>query len=322
MEYGSVGGIDKPISRLVQGTVMLDASDLDAGFALLDAVYALGCTAFDTAHDYGDGDSERCLGRWIRQRGVRDRVCVIDKGAHHNVDRRRVTPFDITSDLHDSLARFGFEPIDLYLLHRDDPSVPVGPIIETLNAHVAAGKIMAFGASNWSHQRIEEANAYASDHGLRPFAASSPHFSLAEQFVEPWEECVAISGPGNEEARAWYRESSLPVFAWSSLAGGFFSGRFTRGNLDSFASYLDQICVNTYCREANFLRLERAQMLADDKGLSLPQVALGYVLNQPLDLYAVVGCASGAEFAANLAATHLELSEAELAWLDLRQEDP
>ncbi len=63
----------------------------------------------------------------------------IGKGAQHNRDRRRVTPFDITSNLYDSLARFRTDYIDLYLLHRDDPNVPVGPIVETLNEHYEAG---------------------------------------------------------------------------------------------------------------------------------------------------------------------------------------
>jgi aryl-alcohol dehydrogenase-like predicted oxidoreductase len=322
MDYGSIPGIDKPISRLVQGTVMLNTAHLEAGFSLLDDVLALGCTAFDTAHDYGRGDSERCLGRWVRERGIQDRVVIIDKGAHHNEDRRRVTPFDITADLYDSLARLHFEPIDLYLLHRDDPSVPVGPIIETLNQHLVAGRIRAFGASNWSHQRIEEANAYAALHGLAPFAASSPHFSLAEQLVEPWEGCVAISGNKQVQARSWYRQTQLPLFAWSSLAGGFFSGRFTRENLDSFVAYLDKICVTSYCHEANFQRLERAQQLASEKGVSLPQIALAYVMNQPLNLFAVVGCVNGAEFAANELALVIKLDEAELEWLDLRRDEP
>ncbi|CAN5875957.1 hypothetical protein BH24DEI2_BH24DEI2_18400 [soil metagenome] len=178
MNYGSVAGIDKPVSRLVQGTVMV-SEDAERGFDLLDEIYALGCTAFDTAHVYGEGDNERTVGRWLRDRGLREKIVLIGKGAHHNADRARVTPFDITADLHDSLARFKTEYIDLYLLHRDDPGVPVGPIIDTLNEHLAAGRIRAFGGSNWTHTRVAEANAYAERNALTPFAASSPNFSLA-----------------------------------------------------------------------------------------------------------------------------------------------
>jgi aryl-alcohol dehydrogenase-like predicted oxidoreductase len=137
VQYGEVQGVDKPISRLVQGTVMVGSERADRSFELLDEVRELGCTAFDTAHQYGAGDSERTFGRWMEVRGLREEVVVIGKGAHHNQDRARVIPFDITADLFDSLARLRTEYIDLYLLHRDDPFVPVGPIIETLNEHLA-----------------------------------------------------------------------------------------------------------------------------------------------------------------------------------------
>ena len=83
MEYGSIPGIDKSVSRIVQGTVMLDEADPTASFALLDAAVEAGCTAFDTARHYGRG-SEAVFGRWIRERGLRDRIMVLGKGAHHS----------------------------------------------------------------------------------------------------------------------------------------------------------------------------------------------------------------------------------------------
>jgi aryl-alcohol dehydrogenase-like predicted oxidoreductase len=316
MKYGSIPGIARPVSRLVQGTVMVNSRELDAGFALLDGIYALGCNAFDTAHVYGNGDGERTLGRWIRERGVRDRVVIITKGAHHNQDRRRVTPFDITADLHDSLARFQVDSIDLYLLHRDDPGAPVGPIVEILNEHCAAGRIHAFGGSNWSHERIAAANEYAASHGLTPFAVSSPQFSLAEMVVEPWAECISISGPAAAAARAYYERTQIPLFTWSSLAGGFFSGRFRRDNLDQFTSGLDAVCVKSYCYEANFGRLERAEQLARQRGLSLPQIALAYSQSHPLNLFSLVGCRTPEELAENITALETRLTPQEVRWLE------
>lgn len=320
MQYGSVPGVDKPISRLVQGTVMVNSKEMEKSFALLDGVRALGCTTFDTGHVYGNGDNERTVGAWVRDRGVREDVVIIGKGAHHNRDRRRVTPFDITADIHDSLARFQFDYIDLYLLHRDDPNVPVGPIVEVLNEHREAGRIRAFGGSNWSVARFQEANDYAAKHGLTPFVASSPNFSLADQVQEPWENCITISGPANADARAWYAEQGTPLFTWSSLAGGFFSGRFRRDNLDRFESYLDQLCVTSYCYEQNFQRLDRVEQLAQEKGLTIPQIATAYVMSQPLNIFALVGCATPDEYAANMAAMETKLTDAEMAWLDLRGE--
>src|SRR5438132_7659596 len=154
MKHGNVQGITKPISRLVQGTVMLRAATLDASFQLLDEVFAAGGNTFDAAHHYGNGECERVLGQWLASRGIRDQVVILTKGAHHSIDRRRVTPFDITADLFDSLARLKTDHVELYVLHRDDPNVPVGPIVEILNEHHRAGRIGAFGGSNWSIERI------------------------------------------------------------------------------------------------------------------------------------------------------------------------
>jgi aryl-alcohol dehydrogenase-like predicted oxidoreductase len=318
MIYGQVPGINKPVSRLVQGTVMVTSADEDYAFRLLDDIFALGGNTFDTAHVYGNGDNERTFGRWVASRGLRDQIVILGKGAHHNQDRRRVTPFDISADIHDSLARMQVSHIDLYILHRDDPTVPVGPIVEVLNEHQAAGRIRAFGGSNWSHERIQQANEYAQQHGLIPFAVSSPNFSLADQVREPWENCISIGAERGRAAREWYAQTGLAVFAWSSLAGGFFSGRFRRDNLNSFSEYLDVLCVNSYCYEDNFRRLDRVEALAEAKGLSLPQVAMAYVMSQPMNIFALVGCKNGDEFRANIAALELRLTPEEIAWLELQ----
>ncbi len=321
MEYGTVAGIDKPVSRLVQGTIPLTESDVPGSLALLDAVYEHGCRTFDTAHGYGGGACERVLGQWVKSRGVRDEIVILDKGAHPYDGRVRVTPEDITSDLHESLGRMKLDYVDLYVLHRDNPEVPVGPIVDVLNEHKRAGKIGEFGGSNWSTSRIAEANAYAAEEGLDPFTISSPNYSLAVQVKPPWEGCLSISGPAGAEERAWYIEQGMPIFPWSSLAGGFFSGRFRRDNLETFESYLDKLCVESYCVEENFLRLDRVEELGARDGLSIPQVAMAYIMSQPLDVFALVGCRTGDEFAMNAAVLGQKLNEDELAWLDLRSSE-
>src|SRR5262249_30771156 len=129
MRYGEIPGVNKPVARVIQGTTML-GSDLNEAesFALLDQVYELGCNTLDTAHVYSGGNSERIIGRWLQARGLRDKVIIITKGAAHSADRRRMTPFDLAADLHDSLVRLRADSIDLYLLHRDDPDKPFEPI--------------------------------------------------------------------------------------------------------------------------------------------------------------------------------------------------
>src|SRR5688500_17769464 len=116
MKYGHIDGVENPISRLVQGTVMVSSERLDECFELLDGVFELGGNAFDTAHVYGSGDNERTVGQWVNSRGVRENVVILGKGAHPYGGRNRVTPADISQDIAESLERFGFEKIDLYLL--------------------------------------------------------------------------------------------------------------------------------------------------------------------------------------------------------------
>jgi aryl-alcohol dehydrogenase-like predicted oxidoreductase len=320
MKYDYIPGVGKPISRLVQGTVMINSQELEKGFKLLDEIFELDCTTFDTGHIYGNGDNERSVGRWVNERGIRDKVVIIGKGAHQTQDRKRVHPFDISAHIYDSLARFKFDYIDMYILHRDDPAVPVGAIVETLNEHVRAGHIHAFGGSNWSHHRIQAANKYAEAHGLLPFVVSSSNLSLAIRMKEPWPGCLSLTTADQAEARAWYAETQLPLIPWSSLAGGFFSGRFNRDNLDTFTSGLDKVCLEAYCYEENFKRLDRTRELAAEKGLTLAQIATAYVFSQPMNIFGLVGCQNGAEFKENMETMELRLTPEEIAWLELRRD--
>ena len=317
MLYSDIPGIDKPVSRLVQGTMWMNAGNLDAAFAALDAFHAAGGNCIDTAHIYGGGDNERAVGQWIHSRGVRDEVVILAKGAHHSQDRKRVTPFDIQSDIQDSLARFKVDHLDLYLLHHDDPSQPVGPLVETLHAAREAGQIHAYGGSNWTVERLREVNAYAAAHGLTPFVVSSPQFSLAVQQVAPWVDCESLSGPAGEPARAWCRQNGVTLFVWSSLAGGFFSGRFRRDNLDTLTELYDQLAVKVYCIEENFQRQDRAQELAAGKGVTVPHIALAYVYNQPEGIHALSGARTPEEVRVNVEATEIVLTAEEIAYLEL-----
>ena len=318
MRYGSIAEIDKQVSRVAQGTMMLRSDDLDKCFALLDAVYATGVNTFDAGHVYGGGDCDRVFGQWVRQRKLRDKIVLMDKCCHHNADRKRVTPFDLTSDLHDCLARLGFDHIDIFAFHRDDPSQPVGPLIERLNEHVKEGKIAAFGASNWTHDRIAQANEYADSRSLMGFSVASPHYSLGRLIEPPWPDCVSITGDENHDARQWFRSTQMAMVTWSGLCGGFFSGRFRRDNLDSFTEGADLNCIRCYCTEDNFDRLDRAEQLAAEKNATVAQIALAYLICGPLNCFPLMAAWTPEQAAENAAAADIELTPDEISWLDLR----
>jgi len=323
MRYGNIPGVSKPVSHLVQGTAntVFDPSKPEQAFGLLDTALEYGINTFDTAHVYGDGN-ETTLGNWVRERGVRDRIVILAKGAHPGDGRNRVTPEDIEADMTESMQRQGLDYFDLYVLHRDDPSVPVGPIVEALNAHQKAGRIGAFGGSNWSWERIKEANDYAAANNLTPFAVTSPNYSLAEMYQPPWDGCVSISGPQGQAARDYYAKTGIAVMPWSSMAGGFFSDTYHRDNLDTFSKddYFAQICIKCYCGETNFQRLDRARELAVAKGLTVAQIALAFTASQPMNLFPLVSSLTRDQFAANAAALDMTLTPQELAYLDLKAE--
>ncbi len=321
MNYGRIGGIGKDVSRVGQGLIMLTQDDLEGGFGLLDAVYEAGITLFDSAFIYGGGACDRVFGQWVADRGLRDKVVLMDKCCHPRHDRNRVTPCDLTSELDACLARLKFDYIDIFSFHRDDESVPVGPLVDRMNQHIREGKILAYGASNWTHQRIAEANAYAQANDLAGFTVSSPQYSLAECIEDPWGgTSITITGTDNQDARDWYQANQMPVLSWSSLCGGLFSGRFRRDNVDSFTDGADKRCVRCYCSEDNFNRLDRAEELAEEKNASLTQIALAYLLYGPLNCYPLTASWTPAEAADNAKAADIELTAEEIAWLDLRTE--
>ncbi len=325
MRYGSIPGVEKPVSRLVQGTAntVFDASKPEQAFGLLDTAMEHGINTFDTAHVYGEG-SETTLGNWVRERGVRDQIVILAKGAHPYGGQNRVTPEDIEADLTESMQRQKLDYFDLYVLHRDDPSVPVGPIVEALNAYKKAGRIGAFGGSNWSWERIKEANDYAAANNLTPFAVTSPNYSLAEMYQPPWDGCLSISGPLFQAARDYYAGSGIAVMPWSSMAGGFFSDTYHRDNLETFPKddYFAQICIKCYCGETNFERLDRARELAEARNVSVAQIALAFAFSQPMNLFPLVSSLTRHQFGVNAAAVDLTLTPQELAYLDLKAENP
>ena len=322
MDYGKVAGIEKPISRIVFGTDRLRGRGLawlpnrlleQQAFSLLDRSFELGCNSFDTARIYRD--SERTLGAWMRERRNRDKIVVISKGCHPNLlGHPRLSPSDVSHDLHASLKALGTDFIDLYLLHYDHPTARVEPVMEQLNRHIDEGKISAIGASNWSHDRIASANTFAASKGLKPFSASSIQFSLAEWPRSPWPgNAVTLGGDGQAAAREWYSTQRLPVFAYSSLARGFFSNHYHPKH--PYANRVSWFNATYFGTEENIQRLERTRMFAREHHVTVAQVALAYVLCHPLHAFAVVGCTTSDKFAQDVAALSLRLDEATLHWL-------
>lgn len=293
-----IPGIPIPVSQLVLGTVYFHRDRQAEANAVLDRFLERGGNTFDTAHCYGPNSSET-LGRWISDRGVRDQVVIIDKGCHP-YGSPRMSVADLEADLADDLQRLGTGRVDLWMFHRDDAGAHLKDLLAVLDQKVKEGVVGAIGASNWTTARIAQANQIAHDYGWTPLVASSPNLCLAIPNEPMWSGCVSMS----EEDKQWHAETGMPVFAWSSVARGFFAG------------FEDDDVRRVFHNEVNFQRRSRTETLAAKLGVKPVQIALAWTLSQPFPVHALVGCRTAAEVDEAFGAIELAISDEDLAWLE------
>ncbi len=220
-----------------------------------------------------------------------------------------MTPEVIARELGESLDRLGLDRIDLLFLHRDDPSVPVGELLTALEAERMAGRVAAYGASNWTTGRLAEADAWARSRGIPGFAASSPNLSLAVPVRPPWTGCVTAGDPAS---LAWYERTAMPLVAWTPLARGWFADPPPDPATLSLA---DADVLEAFDSAVNRERHDRARALASRIGATATQVALAWLLHRPFPTWAVVGARSVAEVEESAAAAHLRIGPSELGSL-------
>jgi len=301
LKYGKVPHYDKEVSKIVMGVIPLPTDDRARAFELLDAYRAAGGNIIDNSYSYGQRFAD-ILKAYYELHG-QDALIRFDKGNHHssnNDEGRRVSKEAIDNDLRGNLERQGVTYSDFYVLHRDDTRVPAGDVVEWLNEHLAAGRIKVFGGSNWHHTRIAEANEYAEKHGLQGFSVSSPNLSLALANEPMWWEALQI----DREGRDWHEKTGFPLFAWSSGGGGFYA------RVDS------PDIKRVYHNDTNFARLKRADELAEKLGVSTPQIALAWTLNQPINVWALIGPNTLEQVQQNVAAVDITLTQQQLDWLE------
>lgn len=316
MKYTKIENVPVEVSEIIYGTAtkpMMNGEDCDA---MLDYVTAQGVTTLDTARSYGQ--AEAVLGRWMERRGNRDKLCIISKGCNPDQTGIRFTPQSLEEELGQSLEALKTDCIDLYALHRDDKNVDVSVFIDTLNRFQREGRIRAFGTSNWSFSRFKEANHYAVRTGQQSFRFAEPAYSLAVMVGDPFGGSEHLSGRNLAEARAGYMKMQVPIFAYSSLARGFFSGAVnSMMPFDEIRSILPpETCTEYLCQE-NIDRLREAEKLAHDRGADVAQIALAFVLAQPFIAGAIIGPKSQEHFYEDLQAVNMPLTNAELAALNL-----
>jgi len=287
-----------------------DVKGKDADRLVSDFIEAGGCF-FDTAHCYsfwvenGLGASEREFGACLKRLGCWNKVVVGTKGGHPDggVNYPRPDAYMsesmIKSDVDESLERLGAERIDLYYLHRDDPRMSSAEVIGILNREIERGRIRYIGASNWSIQRIAEANEYASKHGLQGFVASQLHWSLADpnwkQGPDPIMRYVT------EEDREWYASVGISIVAYSSTAGGYFAS--SHGS------------SGTYDNPTNIKRRNCAEELASKLNCTSAQIAMSYLLHQKPLTIPIFRTTNQAHLREIIDSVSINLSEDQIQWL-------
>jgi aryl-alcohol dehydrogenase-like predicted oxidoreductase len=287
-------------------------------FALFDRFVALGGNFIDTARIYSDwvpGEkhrSERILGGWLQARGNRSRLVLATKGAHpfiESLQTPRTSAAEIRDDLEGSLHTLRTDVIDLYWLHRDDATRPVGHFIDLLNAFRREGKIRAFGGSNWSVARLQAANAYAAESGQQGFTASQPLWCLGSAQARPTTDGGLVRF--DRAAYDFHRTTGLAVVPYTSQAKGFYA----KLALPPEQQPAD-LAQNEYYCPPNLAAAAVAGRIAQHRGVNLSAIVLAYLWSRPFPVVPIVGCRTVAQLEDCAAALPVRLAGAELAELE------
>jgi len=197
--------------------------------------------------------------------------------------------------------------IEFYWLHKDDWSVDPGEIIESINELIRQGKVGAAGCSNWSSDRIEQANAYAAEHGLQGFELSQIQWSLAQadQSKESFLSHKDIVMTDSEYK--WYLDHNMTVFAWGSQAHALFR------RADKYGwENLPESLLNEFGSEDNRIRYERVKEYSKESGLSISQITLAYITCNRLPGVALIGCKNMEQLNDSMSAADIVIGEDEL----------
>ena len=311
-----IAGIDKPVSQITLGTAFYNTRTQDRWSEILDEFVQLGGTAIDTARGYGA--SEEVIGHWLNTSGVREGLVLITKCG---LTSEGVLPAEnlkelIETELATSLRTLNTDYVDVFMLHRDNPGLPVSDILEPLNETIACGQVKVLGASNWEYARLTEANEYAEKHGMAGFGVVSNNLSLARPSVPFYPGLVSA----DKQGEAWHAATGIPLIPWSSQARGFFTGRYTRAmakEAPTDADAFTQRMLVCYGTEDNFTRIERASELGQRKGgYTAVEVALSWLLHRPFPIVPIVGTQTTSELVSCTKALTLDLTEDEQKWVD------
>jgi len=318
MDYRTLGRSGCAVSSFALGTMTFgqETDEAEAG-RQLDRFVEAGGTLVDTADVYGAsvGAAEEIIGSWLTARpaAITGRVVLATKGRFPTDDSPNgegLSARHLTRALDASLRRLGVETVDLYQVHSFDPCTPLDETLRTLDGFVRAGKILYYGLSNFTGWQLTKTVLLAAELGLTAPVTLQPQYSLVVREVE-WEIVPAALDAG------------LGLLPWSPLAGGWLSGKYTRDQRPSGATRLGEDPgrgMEAWDRrgtERTWTIIGAVQKVAEDRGVSMAEVALAWVRDRPGVTSVILGARTLGQLEANLRSADLRLSAAETAALDL-----
>ncbi|MBW0272662.1 aldo/keto reductase [Nocardia sp. MH4] len=302
MQYRSLGRTGVRVSSLTLGAMNFGAlgnSTQAEVTAMIDVAIEGGINVIDTADFYGSGESEELVGKAVA--GRRDDLVLATKASlpmGEERNRRGASRRWLVTALDDSLRRLGVDHVDLYQIHRWDPSVRDEETLSALTDLRQAGKIRYFGSSTFPAYRIVEAQWAAREHRLGRYVTEQPSYSILQRGIETHMLPVA-------------QEYGLGVLAWSPLASGWLSGaiRADREIATSRSAFMPERFDTTLpVNQARLAAVEQLAEVADQAGLTLIQLALGFVTAHPGVTSAIIGPRTMAHLHSQLAAADTTLS--------------
>jgi aryl-alcohol dehydrogenase-like predicted oxidoreductase len=307
MDYRPLGRTGVSVSPLCLGAMMFGAMgnpDHDASVRIIHRALDAGINFIDTADVYSSGESEEIVGQALAG-GRRDNVVLATKvGLPFGEDpnQRGTSRRWITEAVEGSLRRLGTDWIDLYQIHRLDPTADIDETLGALSDLVHAGKIRAFGASTVPASGIVEAQWTAERRGRERFRTEQPPYSLLTRAIE-------------YDVLPTCLRYGIGVLVYSPLAGGWLSGKYRKGHEitgpGSAARAQRFPGVYDSTNPANAAKLDAADALgalADEAGMSLVQMAIAFVIRHPAVTSAIIGPRTMEHFESYLAADETELS--------------
>lgn len=316
MKKGTLGKTTLTVSAVCMGTVYFGSRmDETASFAMLDHFAELGGNFLDTARVYADWvplaqrqASEKCIGRWLKARKIQDQVVIATKGGHPPLflpGRPTLSAKDLAHQAEESRRNLGLDTLPLYHLHRDDTKIPVAQIMDALFSLQDEGVIRHIACSNWTAERIRQANAYAASCGREGFVAVSNQWSLARFVPGAGDQTLVHTDDG---LCAFHRESGIPLLPFTSMAQGYLS-KLAEGK--AIAKGL----TDSYGLPENDAIARRAKELAAQKGMTVAQIAQCFFYAQDFQVVPVMSFSSLAQMEEAAAATEMTITPEECAWL-------